>query len=267
MKYLYLILSLFTSCVVFSQVGINVNEPQTTIHINASNANNPSSTDGVIIPIVKSLNTTDPKPNGLLVFLDSENPLTDEIEKGFHWWNGTEWIPFFSMNKLKPDQTLTYVSATDNFTGGNITENSTGTRKIRFNAATLKTNDVANFEVNNFELVVKKAGVYHLQSNISLKSVTNSDPQARESYEAKILVNGVEPTPPNIPLRTADGFPNGGTTFDSNSVISGVVKLNVGDRLSIEINRHYRDTGTTVTITPNGSRTDLTLRYMGDFSL
>lgn len=253
------ILSIITTNTI-AQVGINNDNPLVNLHVSAADASNPQFNEGVIIPRVTSLNMTDTKEKGLLVFLDNEDPATTIVEKGFYWWDGTTWIPFFSMNKMTKDKTITYVSCLESFREGNMTDaSSTNVRTMQFNNATLIANDEGNFEINsNNELVVKKAGSYHVQAVISLNSVSTNN--GRDAYEAKILVNNVEPTPN---LRTAYGFPSGNTFFDSNSAISGYVELNANDRISIQINRYYRDTGTSVTIRPNGSISNLTLRYLG----
>jgi len=264
MKKIILLHLILSPISIFSQVGINTNTPLTALHVAATNINNPLPTDGIIIPKVKSLNGTDNKTVGLLVFLDNEDQNTLEIEKGFYWWDGTTWIPFFSMNKITEDFTITYVSSLNNFKEGNITSDlTTNIRTIEFDPDTLIANDEDNFMVNaNKELVIKKKGYYHVQAVISIKSTTTSTPQARDSFEAKILINNLEPSPN---LRTSYGFPNGGTSFDSNSVISGYIKVNANDRVSININRYYHKENSIVTMTPNGNLTNLTLRYMGDY--
>jgi hypothetical protein len=245
-----------------AQVGINTDTPLATMHIESSDEENPMNTDGILIPRVTALNMTDTKEKGLLVFLDYENPATPEVEKGFYWWDGTTWRPFFSMNKMTKNLTVSYAACTSAFfEGTNLTTGSTHVRKMRFDPLTLLANDVGSFSVNaQGEFVVQKAGTYQLLAVVSLRS--ESTDAARDSFEAKILVNGTEPT--NV-LRTAYGFPSGNTIYDSNSTISGAVKLNPGDRIAIEINRYYRDTGTNVIISPNGSLSSLTLTYLGDF--
>ena len=250
-----------------SQVGINISTPKTTLEVKTRDKDNPLSNEGVIVPRVTSLNVTSTKDHGLLVFLDSEDPLTATIERGFYWWNNTTstWIPFFSMNKMTKDRTITYVSCKSTFDEGPLTSVSTNVRTLGFDVNTLIANDTGNFSVNGAgELVVNKAGTYHVQAVISLHNVTNGNNAARDAYEGMVLVNGAEPVPN---LRTAYGFPSGGTVFDSNTSISGFVKLNVNDRIRFSINRYYRDASFTdpVTITPNSTLSNLTLRYMGSF--
>lgn len=261
-KYLILFPIIFVLFKTNAQVGINTDEPLVDLHVQAEDPENPEPNEGVIIPRVNSLNVTDAKETGLLVFLDFENPSTIEIEKGFYWWNGTQWIPFFSMNKMTKDRTITYVSCSDSFREGNITNNSsTSVRTMQFTPESLVANDSENFEINaNSELVVKKAGTYHVQAVISLNFSNSSN--GRDAYEAKILLNGVEPTPR---LRTAYGFPSGGTSFNSNTAISGFATLNANDRIRIEINRYYLDpdSGVNAVMTPNGNMSNLTLRYLG----
>lgn len=261
-KYILIIILSFVYLKINAQVGINTNNPLVNLHVSATDKSNPNFNEGVIVPRVTSLNIADTKEKGLLIFLDSENPNTIEIEKGFYWWDGTTWIPFFSMNKMTKDKTITYVSCLSSFREGDITSNtSTNIRTMQFDPSTLVANDEGNFEINsNNELVVKKAGTYHIQTVISLNST--SDNSGRDAYEAMILINGAEPTPN---LRTAYGFPSGGTSFDSNTAISGFVTLQVNNRISLRVNRYYRDVGTNVTIKPNGSMSNITLRYMGNF--
>lgn len=253
----------FISSQVNAQIGINTPAPLTAAHIAVSDPDDPQSDEGVIIPRVTALNTTDLKTVGLLVFLDTENPATPEIERGFYWWNGVDWIPFFSMNKLTKDRTITYVSCLDAFREGNITSNiSTNTRTLQFDASSLIANDTDNFEINaNNDLVVKKAGTYHLFTSISLNYTATG--AARDAFEGKILVNGSEPTPN---LRTSYGFPSNGSDFTSNNnfTIGGYVTLNENDVIRIQVNRYYRDAGTVV-VRPNGLASNLMLRYMGDF--
>jgi len=250
-----------------SQVGINTNAPKTTLEVKTIDKDNPQSNEGVIIPRVTSLNVTSAKQHGLLVFLDFEDPLTVAIERGFYWWNNTSntWIPFFSMNKMTKDKTITYVSCKNVFDEGPLTSVSTNLRTLGFDSTTLIASDTGNFSVNTAgELVVQKAGTYHVQGVISLHNVTNGNNPARDAYEGIILVNGVEPVPN---LRTAYGFPSGQNILDSNTAISGFVTLNVNDRIRFSINRYYKDPTFTdaATITPNGTLSNLTLRYMGSF--
>ncbi|PTT30649.1 hypothetical protein DBR28_15850 [Chryseobacterium sp. HMWF028] len=250
-----------------SQVGINTNAVKTTLEIKTKDKDNPLSNEGVIVPRVTSLNVTSTKQHGLLVFLDFEDPLTETIEKGFYWWNNISntWIPIFSMNKMTRDKTITYVSCKNTFDEGPLTSASTNVRTLGFDSATLIANDASNFAVNTAgELVVQKAGTYHIQGVISLHSITNGNNAARDAYEGMIMINGAEPIPN---LRTVYGFPSGENVFDSNTAVSGFVILNVNDRIRFSINRYYRDSTFTdpATITPNGTLSNLTLRYMGNF--
>jgi hypothetical protein len=246
-----------------AQIGINTDNPQSTLEIVSSNSTDPNPTEGLIVPRVTSLNTTDAKEKGLLVFLDYEDPSTPEIEKGFYWWNGTNWIPFFSMNKMQKNTTVTYVNFLSEFLEStSITSNtSTNTRNMVMDPDTLIANDSENFEIDSSgKLVVLKKGTYHLLAVVSLNSYTETG--ARDAFEIKILVNGAEPSPV---LRSAYGFPSGSNSYNSNSSIVGYVKLEQDDVVSVQINRYYRDTGTSVTITPNGNLSSLTLTYLGDF--
>lgn len=75
----------------YSQVGINTDDPQTTLDIRGVNHNGAvTANDGVLVPRVNSLATAGSQ-NGQLVFLIAD---VGGKKKGFYFWNGTNWSPF-----------------------------------------------------------------------------------------------------------------------------------------------------------------------------
>lgn len=247
-----------------AQVGINNSSPQSTLDITASSQSNPSNSSGVIIPRVNSLNTTDAKEKGLLVFLNSSS-LAD---RGFYWWDGVQWNPFLSNSKITGNKSITYVSAKSTFKEGNMTQDaSTNNRTLDFES--IKTNDSGNFEINSSgELIVKKAGYYHVQAASFLKK-NSGNADKRDQLDMKIHVNGVDAAVDNsvnFNIEGTKGFPVGLYSITINA--SGVLKLDANDRLSMKIIRTYRDTdpaGSIVIIPDPNAKSNITLRYLGDF--
>ncbi len=74
----------------FAQVGINTENPETTLDVRALNhEGSVSSTDGVTVPRVSDL-VASGVANGQLVYLIADN---GSFNKGFHYWDGSEWQP------------------------------------------------------------------------------------------------------------------------------------------------------------------------------
>lgn len=255
---------LIHSNISIAQVGVNNSSPQSTLDITASSQSNPSNSSGVIIPRVNSLNTTDTKEKGLLVFLNSSG----FADRGFYWWDGVQWNPFLSNSKITGNKSITYVSTKSTFKEGNMTEDaSTNNRTIEFES--IKTNDSGNFEINSSgELVVKKAGYYHVQA-VSLIKKNSGHPDKRDQLDMKIYVNEMDAAvdnPENFNFEGTKGFPVG--LYSISIIASGVLKLDANDRLSMKIIRSYRDTnpaGSIVIIPDPNAKSNITLRYLGDF--
>lgn len=84
---------LFSGSLIQAQVGINNDDPKSTLDITASAADQPTNTDGVLLPRVDAFPTTDPgvDQDGMIVFLTTA---TGSYTKGFHYWDNAEsnWI-------------------------------------------------------------------------------------------------------------------------------------------------------------------------------
>jgi len=76
-----------------AQVGINNENPQSTLDISASNQESPSNADGILVPRIDEFPTVDPgaDQDGMMVFLTTA---TGSYTKGFHYWDNTtgSWI-------------------------------------------------------------------------------------------------------------------------------------------------------------------------------
>lgn len=263
-KYIYILLVVFVGLTesTYGQgtVGINQKSPNVTFEINSNNPNSPNSTDGIIVPRVTSLNVTEPKEIGLLVFYESSGN-----NRGFYWWDGVQWWPFISVTQITPDLTIAHAFCKNTFREGDITGNvSTNLRTIEFDG--LQTNDTSNYEINsNGELVVKRGGKYHVYGVVyvrNVSSVVNAD--KRDAIEAKLFINGADASSvnSNLNIEGANGFPTGNNTIVV--FLSGAIILNDNDRLLYKVNRYFRDADPNIALRPDPeSLSNLTLRYLG----
>lgn len=85
------IVPMLIGTMVFAQVGINTENPQVTLHINAKNPQNPDSSAGILIPRVE-VNPASGNEKGQLIFNSTEND--------FYYWDGESWLPLG--NTLSP---------------------------------------------------------------------------------------------------------------------------------------------------------------------
>lgn len=253
-------LLLFSSVFTYSQIGINTYTPLTTLQIETTNKQTPSKNDGILIPRVSELLNSNEITNGMLVFLKADY---DNYKKGFYWKDDTQWIPFFSTNQTKADQTIAMVNTNSRFVES-LAINSSTTNSIRhltFDASTLKANDLSNFSINNSgEFVVQKPGKYIIQSIITIDVETTES--ARDAIDIMLLKNG-DVLSPNI--ASTFSYPNSssGDNVKNSTSINGYITMNAGDRLSLRFNRYYRDNNGTVLIKPIGNISTFTLRYIG----
>ena len=79
----------------FAQIGIHSPNPKSIFDISASNPSSPSFTDGILIPRISKLPSTDPTSDqdGMLAFLDTAE---GNFKKGLHYWDSSvsKWIPY-----------------------------------------------------------------------------------------------------------------------------------------------------------------------------
>ncbi|MCT2561496.1 hypothetical protein [Chryseobacterium herbae] len=104
-----IILSIFSSSILFSQIGINNNTPLTTLDITAKNATGTSThADGILIPRVdrqraQSMNSV---PVATMIYLDNiatgtqAGTAANIDTTGYYYYNGTSWIKLNPMNNI-----------------------------------------------------------------------------------------------------------------------------------------------------------------------
>ncbi|MFC6859264.1 hypothetical protein [Zunongwangia atlantica] len=78
----------------YAQVGINTENPKATLDIKSSDPDDPSNSDGILIPRISKFPSEDPndEQNGMMVYLDTD---ISDFSKGFYFWNAEEssWLP------------------------------------------------------------------------------------------------------------------------------------------------------------------------------
>ncbi len=87
-----------------AQVGVGTTNPQSTLDIEASNATNPTNTDGILVPRIDNFSISNPTAtqDGMLVFYTGSGA----SGKGFYYWDNstTTWIYLSSGSKNTLDQ-------------------------------------------------------------------------------------------------------------------------------------------------------------------
>lgn len=276
-----IILSLLFGCSTLwgQEVGINTDSPKATLEIKGNTIIADATSDGLIIPRVSSLNTNTPKEIGLLVFLEKENNDAKKENRGFYWWDGSSWRPFLSSVQTSINRTITYVQTKKkfdegrNFTRHTDTSIAENTRNITFNPTSLRTYDASLFGFSNKgELTINKAGYYNITASVYLFKGAGAIGAARDMFNMSVLINGSKTSAKNsnAELSTIQTFPfgiNRGIALIS----TGAIKLDSGDRISLQVVREHRGTSgvgsaTTTNIMINqNADSSITLQYLGDF--
>ncbi len=92
-KLLVLFLVLFIA-ISHAQVGIGTTTPKSILDISTADPNSPEVTDGILIPRLNVLPTTDPgeDQDGMLIYLTTD---ASGYFEGFHYWDNSvlDWIP------------------------------------------------------------------------------------------------------------------------------------------------------------------------------
>ncbi|MDC8004780.1 tail fiber domain-containing protein [Aureisphaera galaxeae] len=102
---------LATFYVANAQVGIGTTSPQSALDISVKNPSNPEYTDGLLIPRLDALPSTDPKDeqHGMLIYLTTTSGTKSP---GFHYWDKNqgasgEWIPLENDWKINGNSNAT----------------------------------------------------------------------------------------------------------------------------------------------------------------
>ncbi len=212
-KYIVLsIISFFNLSVINSQVGISTDSPGATLTVDADNMSAPSNTTGVIIPRVQKLNITDPKEDGLIVFLNNPTPPLPSGEyNGYYYWDGTAnaWIPFQAryMSATIDKSTFLCTGSAFKTTLFNDTNN-----PATVNLNVIKTNNSDAWTLANGGITVHQAGWYYFQLSITLTKTANPV-NLRDIVCVGLNVNNAWPA--SFSMKGCNSYANGNSLTNS----------------------------------------------------
>jgi trimeric autotransporter adhesin len=169
-KWMFAIVA-FTSIAVKAQVGIGTVTPNALLELQAKDSNNPTNSEGILIPRVKKFPIVNPeeKHHGLLVFL-SENTATHQA--GFYHWSHTKKIwthvaqdyGWSLKGNAGTDPTINFIGTTDNkplvFKANNTKIGLISQQNIAFgvNALEINTSGSNNVALNTSALAKNTTG-------------------------------------------------------------------------------------------------------------
>jgi len=207
------ILIFLFSTFTYAQLGINTDNPKALLNIEATDTNNPTGKDGIIIPKVSNF-PTNAKAKGQLVFLENNS----NLENGFYYWDGIDWNSLIINNFTRTVDKSIYVATGNGYSGEGITEND-----VEFENFT--SFDTTDFSLVDNKLTIGKTGYYLINFNSSLKKEISS---YRSLYTYKIKKNNT------AILSTSNSIPNEITTATSVS-LSGMVRLEKNDVINVTV--------------------------------
>lgn len=230
--------------IAFSQVGINTEDPKTSLHIEASSKTNPATTDGILIPKFKNFPEVNPDVRGMLAFLEGN----ETQENNFYFFDGEKWVPFYANVSKELDET------TYSFNGQGATFTTAGQAgKLNFSQFNKKTDDGFAIEGND-TIKIGKKGTYLVQLSSSFKR-TSTNNQSNLLYYIDVNNAGTTRS-----YEGSIGYPLEGSAGQTGAsiIISFVADLEVGDLISVRFNGTQN-----FTYTPFGIN-NLTLTYIHD---
>lgn len=188
--------ALFISAMGSAQVGINTDQPQVTLQIDANSKEDASKT-GILIPRVEN-NPATGKANGQLIYNTTNNQ--------FYYWNGTTWLPItsntnnsalnsqFVDSRTSPVITMSNASAETPITGASLNFTLDSEKSVQF------------YSTVNF------AGVSSAFAPLFKLKLTNTATNAAEIIDQAsntFLSDGLSTYYGNLPLMTIKKLPAG----------------------------------------------------------
>ena len=216
---------------VFSQVGINTETPQAMLDVKASNENDPSITDGILIPRVdrlKSLRSGEELPeNGMLVFLRGN---------GFYYHQDGQWISLTS--EIAPTNSMT-VSITNQDVSGSYILRSQANLDIQ-QSFPIEMGNILNVFGENINadltgnfLSVEESGTYTIDWEYHLSFFNNSNPTNDYSAETYLISESPEGVKSILAYQEYDGIT--GIVQEFNGSLNHTANLQVGYKYSLGI--------------------------------
>lgn len=275
-KHIFLLGLLYCHLALGQKVGINTDNPSVILEIQKNTHKEDPTSDAIIIPRVSNLDWKG-GTIGQLVFLEKEPNAQDEHLRGFYWWNGQSWTPFYSTVQASINRTITYVKTKPALELIGIPSQegfysqltSYLIRTLLFPEITEDTTPIQtatpeDFTIKNGRLVVNKAGYYNLTASINLvKRSVNGGANIRDAYDLNVIVNN------RSVLQSSQSIPNG-IDVGANLVASGAIELKAGDEIYLTIHRRYRGSqasrprNTARVLLDDNANNNITLQYIGN---
>lgn len=164
----------------YAQVGINTENPKSTLHLAASSNSHPTGEDGIIIPRVNEFPIGQEK--GHLFFLKGNS----SHQTGFYYYDGKDWESFLVDGLDRTVDESIYV-----FMGtGFINETPGLTKTVILNQYAIPINS-DDWSLANNQIKVGKSGKYLMMFNSSLKRpIPTSGVQGRSTFVFEVVKNG-----------------------------------------------------------------------------
>lgn len=252
---IFLYSSLLLSTNLFSQVGINTNNPSATLDVEAIN----NDSDGILIPVVNKFSDTSPGSgqNSMLVYYDDNSPNNSGLN-GFYFWDNDNniWQYIFQSKMIEMNlfKIMVKSNSKDEIEAGKTITNNWFKSKLQSIEAP---NPNSKLEKGN--LIIGKSGWYSI--NFSGQVGKGVGSTSATLTEIGIFINDNSdpdiPTTPTFlsstPLPSADN----GDRYVTHS-ISDIYFFKKGERISIKT-RHTSNINTSFKYSENYT---LTLSYL-----
>ncbi len=210
-----ILMSLFSSISLFSQVGINTENPKAVLHVETLSTSVSTGKDGILIPRIKNFPATKPERLGQLAFLKDNGTL----KNGFYYWDGKNWTPFPESIERTVDETI-YVFDGSGYTGSDL--------KRTINLSKYKKAKLDGFSISNNEINVGKSGLYLISLTANTKKPGDGLAQANFSYA--VLVNNDLANAVNTSIAAED-------VSSTSATVSFLKRLKAGDKLKATITK------------------------------
>ncbi|REC79201.1 hypothetical protein DRF60_07900 [Chryseobacterium elymi] len=238
MKKYVIALSAFTSSLVFSQVGINTENPHATLDVSSS-ASDPTKTDGIIAPRLtgnelkaKDRLYTSQLQGAIIYATSAANPTTiktvNVTQEGYYYFDGNIWIRFSSESPVGSGDDISIYK--DN---GSLT----GNRNANLNGFNLAFTGTGNFGIGTTANPVEKLEVVG-DSRIKGKVVIGSS--STNSKNAALAVRNIDSTEPIVRFTNVNGFRQFSVT-DAGNVGIGLGTIEPTETLDASGNVRFRN--------------------------
>ncbi|WP_131450851.1 hypothetical protein [Chryseobacterium sp. FH1] len=223
---------------VFSQVGINTENPYATLDVNSS-ASDPTKTDGIIAPKLtgnelkaKDALYTSQLQGAIIYATSATNPTTTKTinvtQEGYYYFDGTKWVRFSTGTPVGSGSDISIYK--DN---GSLT----GNRNANLNGFNLAFTGTGNFGIGTTPDPTEKLEVVG-DSRIKGKVVIGSS--SNNTKNATLAVRNIDVTEPIVRFTNADGFRQFSVT-DAGSVGIGLGMIEPTETLDTSGNIRLRN--------------------------